>query len=122
MADRIELDKGLVIGKDVHILFKEKISSIVKEYWEFFVLKDQLKNRWIREYNRSWGNQIVLSAKPYQEHVKDIKDFIWWRCVSYCRLNLVKKPFEHPIPCCNLSVTIFDLGPKNMKIITVDLS
>jgi hypothetical protein len=62
-----------------------------------------LHNGWIRLCNGPWGPSIVLVAKPHQEHIKDILDFIWRMCVSYCHLNQVTLPFEYPIPCCNFA-------------------
>jgi len=41
-----------------------------------------------------WGSSIVLAAKPHQEHVIDIKDFVWRMCVSYRKLNSVTKSVE----------------------------
>ena len=66
------------------------------------------------------GCQIVLSAKPHQKHVMDIKYFVWVLCVSYRRLNSVTNPFDYPIPHCDSTVTIFQIGSKTMCIITVD--
>jgi len=35
------------------------------------------KNDWIEEEFGPWGARIVLAAKPHQEHVINIDDFIW---------------------------------------------
>ena len=79
-----------------------------------------LDNKWIRECGGAWGSQIVLAAKPHQEHVLDIKEFVWRLCVSYRGLNRVTKLFEYPIPRCDIAVTIFESGSGRMWIITVD--
>jgi len=55
-------------------------------------LKSLLSNDWIELCFGAWGSSIVLAAKPHQEHVLDIEDFIWTMCVSYWKLNSVTKP------------------------------
>ena len=52
---------------------------------------------------------IVLTAKPHQEHINNIKHFIWRICVSYRGLNKVTKLFEYPIPRCDDEIHIFRL-------------
>jgi hypothetical protein len=42
-----------------------------------------LHNGWIRLCNGPWGSSIVLAAKPHQEQITDITNFIWHMCVSY---------------------------------------
>ena len=37
---------------------------------------DLLANDWIHKYGGPWGSQIVLAAKPHQEKIVDITDFI----------------------------------------------
>jgi hypothetical protein len=54
-----------------------------------------------------WGWSIVLAAKPHQEHVIDILDFIWHMCISYCRLNQFALPFKYPIPHCDDAIDNF---------------
>ena len=63
-----------------------------------------LDNNWIKECGGPWGSMIVLAPKPHQEHVTDIKDFVWRMCVSYRQLNSITKPFEYPIPRCDDAV------------------
>ena len=63
---------------------------------------------------------ILLAAKPHQEHVTNIKEFIWWMRVSYRGLNKVTKIYEFPIPRCDMAVTIFCNGSGKCWIITVD--
>ena len=62
---------------------------------------DILKNDCIEECKIPWGSQILLAAKPHQEHIENIEDFVWRMCVSYHGLNKVTRPFEYPIPQCD---------------------
>ena len=83
-------------------------------------LKALLNNDWIELCFGAWGSSIVLAAKPHQEHVLDIEDFIWRMCVSYRKLNSVTKPFQYPIPRCDDAITIMVVGTNFVWIITVD--
>jgi hypothetical protein len=51
-----------------------------------------------------WGFHITLAPKPHQEHVEDIKDYIWRFCVNYILLNEITRPAEYPIPRCDDAV------------------
>jgi hypothetical protein len=51
-----------------------------------------------REVLSPWGLRIMLEPKPYQEHVEDIKDYIWRFCINYILLNKITQPAEYPIP------------------------
>jgi len=84
-------------------------------------LKALLNNDWIELCFGAWGSSIVLAAKPHQEHVLDIEDFIWRMCVSYRKLNSVTKPFQYPIPQCDDAITIMIVGTNFVWIITVDV-
>jgi len=84
-------------------------------------LKALLNNDWIELCFGAWGSLIVLPAKPHQEHVLDIEDFIWQMCVSYRKLNSVTKPFQYPIPRCDDTITIMIVGTNFVWIITVDV-
>ena len=35
-----------------------------------------LNNDWIIEHYSTWGSQVVLAAKPHQEHGGNIKNFV----------------------------------------------
>ena len=64
---------------------------------------------WIKECNSGgWCSPIVLAPKPHQEHIVDIKDFVWRMCISYRGLNKITNPFEYPISRCD--IVIEDLG------------
>ena len=77
-------------------------------------------NAWIKERDGAWGSHIVLAAKPHQEDVDDIQNFVWRMCVSYRGLNKVTKIYEFTIPRCDMAVTIFENESSKMYIITVD--
>ena len=66
------------------------------------------------------GSQVVLAAKPHQEHVHDIKKFVWRKCISYHGLNKITKIYKYPIPYCDMAVKISEIGSSKMWIITVD--
>ena len=79
-----------------------------------------LGNDWIELCFGPWGSAIVLAAKPHQEHIENIEDFIWRMCVSYRKLNSVTKPFQYPIPRCDDAISIMVVGANCVWIITVD--
>lgn len=58
-----------------------------------------------------WLFMAVLVAKPHQEHVHDIKDFVWRFCVNYAPLNAVTRTIAYPILRCDSAVfTEFGTG------------
>jgi hypothetical protein len=60
------------------------------------------KVRYIRQiHDGRWLFKAVLAAKPHQEHVVNINDFIWQFCVNYVPLIIA-----YPIPRCNSAVFI----------------
>ena len=63
---------------------------------------------------------IELAAKPHQEHIDDIRKFVWNMCVSYREVNKVTKLYEYPIPRCDMAITIIELGSSGIYFITVD--
>ena len=83
-------------------------------------IAELLKNGWIRLCQGPWGSIIVLAAKPHQEKCTHINDFIWRMCVSYRKLNAVTKPFQFPIPRCDVSITIIGNGAKTLYLIALD--
>ncbi len=48
--------------------------------------------------------KALLAPKPHQEHVHNIKDFVWLSCINYIPLHQVTHPIAYPIPCCNNAV------------------
>ena len=53
-----------------------------------------------------WLFKCVLAAKPHQEHVYDIANFMWSFCVNYVPLNLVTRIIIYPIPRCDSAVFV----------------
>ncbi len=52
----------------------------------------------------SWLFKALLTAKPHQEYVINIADFVWCFCVNYIPLNEVTQVIAYPIPHCDLAV------------------
>jgi hypothetical protein len=48
--------------------------------------------------------KALLVVKPHQEHVRNIKDFVWHLCVNYIPLNGITRVIAYPIPRCNSAV------------------
>ncbi len=48
--------------------------------------------------------QALLTAKPHQESVYNIDDFVWRFCVNYIPLNGVTLLIAYPIPECDSAV------------------
>ncbi len=51
-----------------------------------------------------WLFKALLEAKPHQETVHNIEDFIWHFCVNYIPLNGVTLMIAYPIPRCDSAV------------------
>jgi hypothetical protein len=51
-----------------------------------------------------WLFKALLAAKPHQEHVRCIDDFVWRFCVNYIPLNSVTRLITYPIPRFNSAV------------------
>ena len=83
-------------------------------------VKTLIGNNWIERCEGPWGSSIVLAAKPHQEHILNIDDFIWYICVSYRRLNSITKPFEFPIPRCDDAIGSVGTGSSKIWIISLD--
>ena len=83
-------------------------------------IRSLLLNKWISLCGGAWGSQVILVAKPHQEHINDSKHFVWRICVSYRGLNNVTKIYEYPISQCDMAVTIFEIGSFKMCIIIVN--
>ena len=79
-----------------------------------------LGNCWIKKCGGPWGSLIVLAAKPHQESVTNIVDFIWRMCVSYRALNRITKPFQFLIPRCDDSIYMLGGGSVLIFVITLD--
>ena len=53
-----------------------------------------------------WLFKALLAPKPHQEHVADIKDFVWRFCVNFIPLNQVTQVIAYPIPRCDSAVML----------------
>ena len=53
-----------------------------------------------------WLFKCVLAAKPHQEHVCNIADFVWRFCVNYVPLNLATRIIAYLIPRCDSAVFV----------------
>ena len=74
------------------------------------------RNGLIEEARSPWGAQVVLAAKPNQEHVH-WSEYIWRLTVSYRKLNAVTRPFIYPARRCDDAAR--DIGPSKY-FITMD--
>ncbi len=54
--------------------------------------------------DRQWLFKALLAAKPHQESVYNIDDFVWRFCVNYIPLNSVTLQIAYPIPRCDSAV------------------
>ena len=79
-----------------------------------------LNNVWIEKCGRPWGGSIVLAAKPHQEHIQNIDDFIWIMCVSYRKRIGIDKHFGFPIPCCDDAISTVGARSNKIWIILLD--
>ncbi len=51
-----------------------------------------------------WLFKALLAAKPHQESVYNINNFVWRFCVNYIPLNSVTLQIAYPIPRCDSAV------------------
>ena len=72
-------------------------------------------------HDGEWLSKPLLAAKPHQENVTDIADFVWRFCVNYIRLNAVTKIIAMPIPRCDEAVSM-DFGGSRYKWLTDAIS
>ena len=60
-----------------------------------------------------WLFKALLAAKPHQEHVRNIEDFVWRFCVNYIPLNMITQTIAYHIPRCDTAVhSEFGCGPR----------
>ena len=69
-----------------------------------------LQNEEIEECGGLWGSRIALAAKPHQEHITNVDNFIWRMYLSYYKLNNITKTFEFPISCCDDTINSVGAG------------
>ena len=63
-------------------------------------------------HDGQWLSKPLLAAKPHQENVTDIENFVWRFCVNYIPLNSVTKIIAMPIQRCDEAVTMDFGGSK----------
>ena len=73
-------------------------------------------NGLIEEAQSPWGAQVVLAAKPNQDHVH-WSEYVWRLTVSYRKLNTITRPFIYPSRRCDDAAR--DIG-KSKHFITMD--
>ncbi len=84
--------KKILYGKRETIIMRKCIASLAKVGH-------------IRQIMDSgWLFKVLLAAKPHQEHVRCIDDFVRRFCVNYIPLNSVTRLIAYPILRCDLAV------------------
>jgi hypothetical protein len=58
----------------------------------------------IQTTDGQWLFKALLAAKPHQEHIHSIDEFVWRFCVNFIPLNSVTKLIAYPIPRCDSAV------------------
>jgi hypothetical protein len=58
----------------------------------------------VQIHDGCWLFKALLAAKPHQEHVSKIEDFVWRSSVNYIPLNQVTRLIAFPIPRCDIAV------------------
>jgi hypothetical protein len=58
----------------------------------------------VQIHDGRWLFKALLAAKPHQEHVSNIDDFVWHFCVNYIPLNQVTRLIAFPISRCDMAV------------------
>jgi hypothetical protein len=57
-------------------------------------------------HDGQWLFKALPAAKPHQEHILIIKDFVSRFCVNYIPLNQVTPQTSYPVPCCDCAVNL----------------
>ena len=63
-------------------------------------------------HDGQWLSKPLLAAKPHQENITDIENFVWRFCVNYIPLNSVTNIIAMPIQRCDEAVTMDFGGSK----------
>jgi len=58
----------------------------------------------IQIHDGHWLFKAFLAAKPHQEHISNIDEFVWCFCVNYIPLNQVTRLIAFPIPRCDMAI------------------
>jgi hypothetical protein len=57
-------------------------------------------------HDDQWLFKALLAAKPHQEHISNIEDFVRQFYVNYISLNQVTRQIAYPIPHCDCTVNL----------------
>jgi hypothetical protein len=60
----------------------------------------------IQIHDGRWLFKALLAAKPHQEHISNIDEFVWRFCVNYIPLNQVTRLIAFPIPKCDMAISM----------------
>jgi hypothetical protein len=82
------------------VLYGEKESEIMRKAISALEKVGHIK----QITDGGWLFKALLAAKPHQEHVRSIDDFVWRFCVNYIPLNAVTRLIAYPIPRCDSAV------------------
>jgi hypothetical protein len=85
------------------------IKKILYGPWEIPIMRQSIaalaKVGQIRQIHYGQGLfKALLALKPHQEHVCNIKDFVWRFCINYIPLNQITQQIAYPIPRCDAAV------------------
>ncbi len=58
----------------------------------------------VKIHDNCWLFKALLAAKPHQEHISNIDEFVWCFCVNYIPLNQVTRLIAFPIPRCDMAI------------------
>ena len=84
--------KKILYGEQETVIMQRCILALAK----FVHIRQITDGRWLFK--------ALLTAKPHQEHVCNIEDFVWRFCVNYIPLNSVTRIIAYPIPRCDSAV------------------
>ena len=103
--------KDMFCRQSTYIVYESKI---IVDY-----ISQLEANGWIRDYEGSCGDLLLLATQPHQESCVDIDKFVWILCVSYRSFNHVIQSFDFFIPRC--SNNIEDLGDPHEHILFISI-
>ena len=157
-TDQHEVNKNLILPKNLEIGLKNWTTEFVKEFWDTFreegvtspvygyefvietgthkpirvkqprygmheipimqkTIDELLRLKMIKlNVDSPYAFRITLAAKPHQEHINKIEDFVWRFCINYILLNQITRPASYPIPRCDDAV-MYGFGSANFFIL-----
>ena len=84
--------KKILYGKRETIIMRKCIAALAKV------------GHIVQTTEGEWMFKALLAAKPHQEHIRCIDEFVWRFCVNFIPLNSVTKLIAYPIPRCDSAV------------------